>query len=198
MNLRTIRIALWAAVAIVAGLATIAYFTLRVPTPGAAGLGGGDYALVEDTGAAFTPASLSGQPTLLFFGFTHCPEVCPTTLFEMAAWFEELGPDARDLRGYFVSVDPERDTPEIIGEYVDAASDKIHGVTGSRPEIDKMIAAWKVYAKKVPTEDGSYTMDHTASVFLINKDGQFEGTVAYREDFDTAVGKVKKLIGGAS
>jgi protein SCO1/2 len=194
MTLKTIRIGLWALVALIAVFATGAYFFMKLPAPGATGLGGGDYALVDGSGAKVTAASFTGHPSMLFFGFTHCPEVCPTTLSDMAAWYQSLGGDADKLKGYFVTVDPERDTPAIVNEYVRAVSDRITGVSGSPEEVAKMIAAWKVYAKKVPTEDGDYTMDHTASVFLVDSKGNFQGTIAFEESSETAVQKLKLLI----
>ncbi len=142
----------------------------------------------------FTRESFEGHPTALFFGFTHCPEVCPTTLAEMTSWYETLGADAKDLQAVFISVDPERDTPAVIGDYV-AWTGHVTGVTGSRSEIDKAIAAWGVVAEKVPVGDDDYTINHTASVFLLNRKGEFEGTIAYREDSKTAVDKLRRLIG---
>jgi protein SCO1/2 len=194
MTLKTIRTGLWALVALVAIFATGAYFFIKVPAPGATGLGSGDYALVDGSGAKVTPATFTGHPSMLFFGFTHCPEVCPTTLSEMAVWYEGLGADADKLKGYFVTVDPERDTPEIVNDYVRAVSDRVTAVSGSPAEIEKMTADWKVYAKKVPTQDGDYTMDHSASVFLIDSRGEFQGTIAYGESNETAVQKLKLLI----
>jgi protein SCO1/2 len=192
MTLRTIRIGLWTAVVLLAALATFLYF--GPGRPGQTVLGGGDYVLEDGTGAKVTPATLTGKPSMLFFGYTHCPDVCPTTLAEMAGWYEQLGPDADKLNAFFVTVDPERDTPAVINDYVHAVSDRVTGITGTRAEIDKIITAWKVYSEKVPGTDGDYMMNHTASVFLINSQGGFEGTIAYGESQDTAVGKLKKLI----
>ncbi|HEY4201251.1 MAG TPA: SCO family protein [Devosiaceae bacterium] len=193
MTLRTIRITLWVVVVIVAMLATGAYFILKTPSPGG-GYGGGNYALVDGNGAAVTPASLTGGPSLLFFGYTHCPDVCPTTLSDMAAWYQQLGDEGKPLRAFFVTVDPERDTPAVINGYVHAVSDRITGVTGSPEEIAKIVSAWKVLAEKVPGENGDYTMNHTASVFLLNSKGQFEGTIAYGESQDVALQKIRRLI----
>ena len=137
----------------------------------------------------------AGHPSMLFFGYTHCPDVCPTTMAEMANWFETLGPDAKDLKAYFVTVDPERDTPELLGNYVSWVSDRITGITGKREEINKIISAWGVVAEKVPSSDGSYTMNHTASIFLLDKAGKFTGTIAYQEDTETALEKIRRLIG---
>jgi protein SCO1/2 len=191
-----LRLALWGLVA-VAAVAAVVIFTM-VPRGESGGIGGGAYALVDDTGAAVDQSMLVGQPSLLFFGFTHCPDVCPTTMGEMAVWFEQLGDEAGDLKAFFVSVDPERDRPEIIHDYVSWLDGRVTGITGTQAEIDKMVAAWRVFAEKVPTDDGSYTMNHTASVFLVNAAGEFEGTIAYQEDPATAVGKIRKLLGTAA
>jgi protein SCO1/2 len=191
MNLRTLRIVLWVLVVVVAIGAGGLYLMVK---PSGGGFGGGEYALETGTGQPFTQASLTGGPTMLFFGYTHCPDVCPTTLSEMATWFEQLGPAGKPLRAVFVSVDPERDTPAVINDYVHAVSDRVTGVTGSPDEIDKMEKAWAIYAKKVPLKDGDYSMDHTATVFLLDSKGQFQGTIAYEEDSATAVQKLKTLI----
>lgn len=189
------RIVLWALVAVVALLATGLYLqTILGRTSQAAGLGAGEYRLETTEGAAFERATLDGHPSALFFGFTHCPDVCPTTLSDMVAWYAALGADARDLKAYFVTVDPERDSAEILGDYV-GWTEKVVGVTGSRAEIDKAIKAWAVHAEKVPLEGGGYSMDHTASVFLLDRQGNFQGTIAYMESQETAIGKLRRLIG---
>jgi protein SCO1/2 len=191
MNIRTFRLLLWGAVIIVGVAAAGLYFFVK---PTTSGFGGGDYTLETGTGQPFTAASLKGAPTMLFFGYTHCPDVCPTTMAEMAVWFDELGAAGKPLRAVFVSVDPERDTPAVINDYVHAVSDRITGVTGTQAEIDKIEKAWAVYSKKVPTTGGDYTMDHTASIYLLDSGGQFEGTIAYEEDQSTAIQKLKNLI----
>lgn len=132
---------------------------------------------------------------MVFFGFTRCPEVCPTTLYEMAGWFETLGEEGKDLQAFFITVDPERDTPEIMKSYAEALTDRVTGITGDPDEIEKVIAAWHVYAAKIPTDDGDYTMDHTASVFLIDENGAFKGTIAYGETPETAIAKLRRLAG---
>jgi len=156
---------------------------------------GTDFTLVDHNGNTITQAAFAGRPTLVFFGFTRCPEVCPTTLYEMAGWFEALGEQGRDLQAFFISVDPERDTPEIMKSYAEALTDRVTGITGDPDEIAKVIAAWHVYAAKIPTDDGDYTMDHTASVFLMDKNGEFKGTIAYGESPETAIAKLKRLAG---
>ncbi len=155
---------------------------------------GTSFRLTDDRGQPITDAALKGQPTLLFFGFTHCPEVCPTTLFEMSGWFKTLGQEADNLKAFFFSVDPERDTPELMHNYTSAFTDRITGVTGDPAEMEKVIKSWKIYAKKVPTEDGDYTMDHTASVLLLNENGDLEGTISYGATAETAIAKIRNLL----
>ncbi|TIV72415.1 MAG: SCO family protein [Mesorhizobium sp.] len=137
-----------------------------------------------------------GHPTVVFFGFTHCPEVCPTTLFELAGWLKTMGDSGKNLNAYFVTVDPERDTPEIINSYVSNFSDRITGITGDPDKVHAMAKAFGIYWKKVDTGDGDYTMDHTASVLLLNARGEFAGTIAYGESADTAIAKLKRLAAG--
>lgn len=153
------------------------------------------FKLTDDRGQPITEASLKGQPTLLFFGFTHCPEVCPTTLYEMAGWFKALGPEADGLKAFFFSVDPERDTPELMRNYTSAFTDRITGVTGDPSEMQNVIKSWNIYAKKVPTDDGDYTMDHTASVLLLTESGDLKGTISYDSTQETAVAKIRNLLG---
>jgi len=188
------RIILWGLV-VLAALGATALFVFAPPRePATTGLGGGTYSLVDGRGQPVDQAMLTGHPSLLFFGYTHCPDVCPTTMAEMATWFETLGPAADGVKAYFVTVDPERDTPAVIGDYVGWLDGKVTAVTGSRAEIDKMMTAWRVLGEKVGTGD-DYTMNHTASVFLVNAKGGFEGTIAYGENADTAVAKIRKLMG---
>ena len=158
---------------------------------------GAPFELVDQKGQAITQADFRAQPSAVFFGFTHCPEVCPTTLFELDGWLKELGDEGRNVRAFFVSVDPERDTPEIMDQYVSNVSDRITGVTGDPADIAAMAKSFNIYSKKIETEGGDYTMDHTASVILLKKGGGFGGTIAYEENPDTAVAKLKRLAGGA-
>lgn len=134
---------------------------------------GGPFELVDQDGQKVTQESFVGEPTLVFFGFTHCPDICPTTLFEMSQLFEALGPDARKVTGLFVTVDPERDTPEVMKSYLGSFHPSIQGLTGTPEQVAAVIKTYRAYAKKVPTQDGDYTMDHTAIVYLMGKDGAF-------------------------
>ena len=158
---------------------------------------GAQFELVDQKGQAITQADFRAQPSAVFFGFTHCPEVCPTTLFELDGWLKEIGDDGKNIRAFFVSVDPERDTPEIMDQYVSNVSDRITGVTGDPADVAAMAKSFNIYSKKIETEGGDYTMDHTASVILLKKGGGFGGTIAYEENPETAVAKLKRLAGGA-
>ncbi|MBT9383409.1 SCO family protein [Pseudooceanicola sp. CBS1P-1] len=153
-------------------------------------IGRGDYRLQTTEGTPFTEATLKGAPSAVFFGFTHCPEVCPTTLGDIALWQQEL--EGEPLRVFFVTVDPERDTPDTLRDYVSWAPG-VTGVSGSRAEIDKAIRAFRVYAAKVPLEDGDYTMDHSANVLLFDGAGAFFGTIGYQEPTERAVATLRRL-----
>ncbi|WP_455271102.1 SCO family protein [Rhizobium herbae] len=197
--MKTLRIVLWAAVAVVAAaLGWISYQMTTGKDQIAAGPFGVPFELVSQTGQPITQAAFTGKPTALFFGFTHCPEVCPTTLFEMNGWLEKVDPDGTKLQAYFISVDPERDTPEVLGQYVSNVSKRITGISGPPEKVLDMVKGFRVYAKKVPLDeknpDGDYTMDHTASVFLLDSEGKFTGTIAYGENPETAVKKLENLL----
>jgi len=155
---------------------------------------GAPFVLVDQTGVEITEQAFRGHPTAVFFGFTHCPEVCPTTLAEMDSWLATLGDEGKDIRAYFVSVDPERDDVETLARYVGNVSSRITGITGEPGRIAEMAKAFGIYSRKVPLEDGDYTMDHTASVLLLDRRGGFFGTIAYGEPADTAVAKLKRLV----
>lgn len=157
---------------------------------------GGDFALIDQYGQPITQAALRGHPTMVFFGFTHCPEICPTTLFEMSQWFEELGVEGKNLKAFFFTVDPERDTPQLLGGYISGVTDRVIGITGEPEKVWANAKAFGIYWKKVPTTDNDYTMDHTASVILLKPDGTFFGTIAFGEAKDAAVGKLRRLIAG--
>lgn len=193
MSLRLFRYGVWAAIAVLSLLLAGAYLAPRQMDLGEPVKLGAAFSLVDQDGKPITEKAFEGHPTVLFFGFTHCPEVCPTTLYELSGMLDTLGDEGKDLRVFFVSVDPERDTPEIMKGYVTAFGDRITGITGSQAEVDKLLKGWRVYAKKVPLEGDDYTMDHTASTFLVDRDGRFKGTIDYEESAETAVQKLKRL-----
>ncbi|SEF48045.1 protein SCO1/2 [Thalassococcus halodurans] len=155
-------------------------------------LGMGDYALLTTDRTQFTEDSLKGAPSAVFFGFTHCPEVCPTTLGDIAGWQAELSDQGKELRTYFVTVDPERDTIDMMQEYVSWVPGVV-GVSGPEEEVKKAITSFRVYAQKVPLKNGGYTMDHSAFVMLFDKKGRFVQTISYGEQFDSAMKKIDAL-----
>lgn len=158
---------------------------------------GGAFTLVDGSGETVTEQDLVGKPTVLFFGFTSCPDVCPTTLAELQGWIERLGPQADKLNYAFVSVDPARDTPELMASYVAAFDDRIRALTGTPEQVAAMLKTYRVYARRVETDDGGYTMDHTAGLYLMNRNNRFVGTIAYGEDGDVAIAKLERLIRNA-
>jgi len=134
---------------------------------------GGPFQLTDQAGQTVTEKSMQGRPSLIFFGFTHCPDVCPTTLFEISEVLKAMGKDADRVNAYYISVDPERDTQAAMKEYLSSFDPRLQGLTGNTQEIAKVLSEYRVYAKKVPLKDGDYTMDHTALVYLMDRDGKF-------------------------
>jgi protein SCO1/2 len=158
----------------VVALATAIYLTI-LPRGGSAVSVGGPFSLVTGDGRTVTDRDLRGAPYLVFFGFTHCPDICPTKLFQMSEVFRAMGANGDKVRALFITVDPERDTPELMKSYVSSFDGRIIGLTGDRAAIDKAVRDFRAYAKKVPTKDGDYTMEHTSLVYLMGKDGAFIG-----------------------
>ena len=158
-----------------AALGAAAVLTLGPQPNQATASVGGAFTLVDQNGRTVTERTFLGKPHLVFFGFTHCPDVCPTKLFEISEVLRATGDKGRDLRALFVTVDPERDTPEVLKSYLGSFDDRIVGLTGDRVAIDAAVKAFRAYARKVPLKDGDYTMEHTALVYLMDKDGRFVG-----------------------
>ena len=191
---RTALILLW-------GLSTLALMALlwvqviapRLNRSVADTLGQGTYRLAATDGTVFTHETLQGAPSAVFFGFTHCPEVCPTTLGDIAGWQETLGKSGRQLRVYFVTVDPERDSVELLGDYVSWVPGVV-GVSGTRAEIDKALKAFRIYSSKVPLDDGGYTMDHSANLLLFDASGSFFEPIGYQEDPARTEDKLMRLF----
>ncbi|SCB31267.1 SCO family protein [Rhizobium lusitanum] len=197
--MKSVRIGVWVAVLIVAGiLGWLSFGNGRAPEAAAAGPYGVPFTLVSQSGQPISDQAFRGKPSAVFFGYTHCPDVCPTTLFELDGWLQKVDPDGTKLNAYFVTVDPERDTPQIMDQYVSNVSKRITGISGDPSKVMDMVKGFRVYAKKVPVDEkqpsGDYTMDHTASVFLLDSAGGFAGTIAYQEDPDVAVKKLENLI----
>lgn len=190
--LRRFRIVLWGLV-VVAAIGATMLFVFRPPTAPLA-VTGRPFTLESTAGGTFSEADLPGTPSLVFFGYTHCPDVCPTTLAESAVWKERLGLTDAQLRIIFVTVDPARDTRDVLAEYLSPFPGTI-GLVGTDAQTVEAKASFGVASETTePDADGYYLVNHTASVFLINADGQFEGTIAYGENMDVAVGKIERLL----
>jgi protein SCO1 len=185
--------------AFVAGLAlfsaVIFIVTGRTPAPIAMPSAiGGPFQLVDQNSKPITDQDLKGQPFLVFFGFTHCPDVCPSTLFEVSEVLRALGPEGKGVRALFVTVDPERDTSDKLKDYLSSFDPRVIGVTGDAQAIAAMEKAYRVYAKKVPLDGGNYTMDHTAIVYLMDKAGRFVTPFNLKRRPEEAAADLKRFL----
>src|SRR5215475_1535323 len=162
-----------------------------VPAPAAIG---GPFELTDQSGATVTEKTLQGRPTLIFFGFTHCPDVCPTSLFEISEVLRAMGADADRVNAYFVSVDPERDNITAMKDYLSSFDSNHTGLTGDPEAVAKMLSAYRVYAKKVPLKDGDYTMDHTALTYLMDRDGRFIAPFNLNRKPEEAAADLKRYL----
>jgi protein SCO1 len=197
--MKAIRIAAWISVAVVVMAAGAAYLlrpnlgAMSRQLPLAAGIGG-PFELTTHDGRRLSSAELKGTPFALFFGFTHCPDVCPTTMLELSNAIKALGPDADRMRFLFVSVDPERDTPEQLKLYLSNFDPRITGLVGTPEEIAAVAKAYRAIYEKVPTKDG-FTFNHTALVYLMGPDGRLVATLTYQESAETQLKKLRRLLG---
>ncbi len=152
------------------------------------------FELLDHRGAVVRPQDWLGRPTLAFLGFTYCPDVCPLTLSDISGWLGELGPDADRLNVAMISVDPERDTPEVLAEYLANFDPRITGLTGDPGEVARALEGFRASAERLPAEDGGYTMNHTAGVFLFDADGRFANIIDFHEDRAFALPKIRRLL----
>jgi protein SCO1 len=134
---------------------------------------GGPFQLLDQDAKPVSEQDFKGKPLLVFFGFTHCPDICPTELFDMSEVLRKLGPDADRVAMLFITVDPERDTPAVMKDYLSSFEPQIRGLTGDTAAIAAVEKSYRVYAKKVPLDGGEYTMDHSAILYLMDKNGRF-------------------------
>ncbi|WP_279483886.1 SCO family protein [Aureimonas sp. SK2] len=202
MSLRALRTLLWLAV----GLAAVALVGIAWNLPsgrleaegqGATATIGGDFSLVDQDGRSRTWADFRGKPVAVFFGFTNCPDICPTTLGELSVTLADLdkaGGRGDDLQVMLVTGDPERDTPAVLDTYLQSFDPRIVGLTGAEAEVDRAFSVFKAYRRKVPLENGGYTMDHSAGIYLYDASGKFTGTLDLHEDADTRRRKVERLL----
>ena len=151
---------------------------------------GGAFRLTAHDGRIVSDKDMPGTPTVVFFGYTHCPDDCPTALFEMTQVYAALGADADKLKTYFVTIDPERDDQALLSLYLSSFDPHIVGLTGSGADVQTMVKAYRVYARKIEDKNGGYTMDHTALVYLMDKQGRFVSSL----NLDRAPEETAKLI----
>ena len=189
------RIILWTLV-VVAALAATALYVFKPPAA-PVGVVGTPFVLDSTKGGTFGQTDLKGTPSLVFFGYTFCPDVCPTTMAESVQWRSDLGIKPEQLRTIFVTVDPERDTKDVLTTYLAAFDPNIIRLVGNADQTAAAKASFGVFSSKGdPDKTGGYLVNHTATVFLIGKNGEFEGTIDYGEDTKSAEAKIKRLIEG--
>lgn len=185
--------------ALIAVAGALAWFSGSFRTNNSGGIAniGGPFTLASAKGGEVSSESLKGKPYALFFGFTHCPEVCPTTLYEMSSTLAKLGDDAKDFRVFFITVDPERDTLAAMKDYVANFDARMEALVPTPDQLQQIARDFRVYFAKVPTSDGGYTMDHTATIFLMNAEGHFAGTIAFGEAPEMREAKLRRLLKGS-
>jgi len=181
-------------VGLVVALGVILYATGQFSGgPGPSAIGG-PFKLIGDDGKPLTDTDMKGKPYLVFFGYTHCPDVCPTTLFEMSEALRAMGEDADRAAGLFITVDPERDTPAVMKDYLSNFDPHLIGATGDPKEISKVAHEFRVYSKKHPLENGDYSMDHSAVVYLMDKHGRFVAPFNLKRSPQAAAEELRKYL----
>lgn len=199
-GLRVFRIVTWTLVVIVAAWLLVSGNILpsrqeeRASSETSTPAIGKPFELTSHQGAVVNNATLRGKPYLAFFGFTHCPDICPTTLFELTDLMTELGPMANQFNVAFITVDPERDTNEMLAGYMSSFDTRIMALRGNPEQTQTAVKAFAAYARKVPTDGGSDTMDHTAGVYLMDADGMFKGTLDMHEPREVRLKKIRNLV----
>ena len=157
---------------------------------------GGRFTLTDHTGKRVSDRDFRGKHMLIFFGFTNCPEICPTALQVAAAALDKLGPKADRIVPIFITVDPERDTPQRMAEYVASFSPRLIGLTGTPEEIETVEKAYRVYARKVPdaTSAAGYSMDHSVITYVMGPDGAYKAHFTHSTDADAMAGRLSKML----
>jgi len=197
-TLRRVRLALWAgaaAILLLAGGALTVRTYMAPPAPRATSVGEADirseFALMDHTGRAVTEADFAGRWQLVFFGFTHCPDICPTTLAYMASVLDLLGPQADRVAPLFITVDPVRDTVPVMAEYVSAFHPRLDGLTGTEAQVAEAAQAFRTWYERVEekTAPDGYMMAHAGHIYLMDPDGRFEAVFQERDQPPEAVAK---------
>ncbi len=175
-----------------AGAAVYAFLPERAPQATASV--GGPFSLVDQDGKPVTEKAFAGATHLVFFGFTHCPDVCPTTLQQISDVLAALGPRGKGMRVAFITVDPERDTPESLKTYLSSFDPRITGLTGTPEQVAAAVKNYRAYARKVPGKEGDYTMEHTALVYVMDGQNRFIGALNLMRPADETAAELAKRI----
>ena len=196
--MRTLRIVLWAVVVLAAIGAGLLLLRGGKPDSGQTSAStavsfGGPFTLVGSDGRPFSSQQLAGRPHAMFFGFTHCPDVCPTTLARLVRLRRQLGRGAEAFAIVFVTVDPERDGPTEVGKYAELFGEPVIGLTGSPSQVEQVKKQHGIYSAKVPDGDGSYSVDHTATVLLFDRNREFIATISPEENGEAALAKLRRI-----
>ena len=196
MKMKTLRTVLWLLVAAAAvALAALYWRHSQAPEPTQQQFSlGGPFTLVDSKGQPFASSRLAGRPYAMFFGFTHCPDVCPTTLGRLAKLRRQMGSDD-SFQVVFVTVDPERDGPAEVGAYAKLFDTPVIGLTGTPAQIERVKKQYAVFSAKSPQPGGDYSVDHSASVLVMDEAGQFVATIAPEESDAAALAKLKRVTG---
>ncbi len=155
---------------------------------------GGPFNLIDQNGKPVTDQDIKGKPYLVFFGYTHCPDVCPATLFEVSELLRALGKDGDRAGALFITVDPERDTAPVLKDYLSSFDPRLRAATGDQKAIEAVEKAYRVYAKKVPSDNADYSMDHTALVYLMDKQGRFVAPFSLKRRPEEAAADLRKYF----
>ncbi|MGA7384809.1 MAG: SCO family protein [Methylocella sp.] len=155
---------------------------------------GGPFELVDQDGTKVTDRTFAGKPSVIFFGYTSCPDACPTTLSGLSTWLNAIGPDAGKLNVLFITIDPERDTSAHLKEYLSSFDPRIRGLTGTGEQIDAVAKEYRVYYQRIQLAEGGYAMDHTAVIYLMDRGGRFVNQISLQSDDKIAIERLRQLV----
>jgi len=178
------------AVFLTAGIIFAQFRRSTEPTPTPIG---GPFELVDQYGHVVTDKTFAGKPSVIFFGYTSCPDVCPATLMDLTNWLKALGPAADKLNVLFISIDPERDRPAHLREFLSSFDPRIRGLTGTNEQIAAVATEYKVYYKRISEKDGDYTMDHSGAMYLMDSAGRFVAPLSWQTDGNLAIERLRSL-----
>jgi protein SCO1/2 len=197
--LQLVRYGVWAVIALIGVIVAATLLTPRQQASQQGGRIGGPFALAAHTGGTVDSRGLVGTPYAIFFGFTQCPDICPTTMLDMTELLKEADKarpaQAAAFRVYFVTVDPERDDLPLLKDYLSAFDSRLVGLRPTPEQLPEVTRLFAAYYRKVPTSTG-YTMDHTSAVYLFDRQGVFAGTIDIRESRANQLAKLTRLLGG--